>query len=81
MSPLPGSVGWGVNVWTGALTHLPVVKLTYTDKTRTWQSHRLPVEAKFVPVQEPEGVPSEGIFSGMNAFETSKNTMRGGQPG
>ena len=32
LHPLPGSVGWGANIVTGALASLPVVKLTYTDK-------------------------------------------------
>ena len=48
-SPLPGSVGWGANAWSGSLAKVPVVKLTYTDPTKVWGEFRVPVQAVLEP--------------------------------
>lgn len=72
--PLPGKIGVGVDITTGQF-RLPVVKLTYTDPSKTWTNSqgvtfREPVEASFVSM--PTGIYQPQlqsmVFTSMSQF-------------
>lgn len=72
--PLPGRIGVGVDITTGQFK-LPVVKLTYTDATKTWTNSkgvtfRQPVEAAFTAI--PTGIYQPQlqslVFNSMNKY-------------
>ena len=72
---IPGSVGWGVNIWTGALTGLPIVKLSYGNKNKVWNGFTTPEQAIFTPFELPAGIGASYVFETIGDFDSMKSGM------
>lgn len=56
-------IGWGVDARTGAPASFPIVKLSYTDASKTFHGFRAPVEAQVTDIVSPLFVLDTQVFA------------------
>jgi hypothetical protein len=67
-------VGWGVDGLTGEPRYFPLIKLTYTDASKTFNGKREPVETDNTPVINRRFTLNSHIFGTITEFINYVNT-------
>ena len=74
---MPWSIGFGVDLWSGAITPNPVVKLTYNPLSAPdWHGFRKPVQADLTVIESPAGVSGGDVWRGINLFYQHKQSLK-----
>ena len=82
VAPMPWSIGFGVDLWSGSISPNPVIKLTYNPLSHPdWHGFRKPAEADLTVVESPAGVSGADVWHGINLFYQHKQELKSSNAG
>lgn len=79
LKPIQGGIGFGASSYSGTLAPLPVLELTYTN--RTWHDYHYPDEVNVVPIQNPGDQCDTQVFPTITAYTAYLSSLLGKNEG